>query len=549
MCRRFVLAAALALFAAPLASAADPPIVFQLQPLGRMLAEVRNTVRTLGGDKAALGFNALLRQRLGDKGFDGLDLGRPITGYVHIPANPEDGVAVVAFPITNEKDFLELCERLNRSRPTRAKDGLIELPSLGSGLIAKARVLNGYAYVATATKDPSPALDPKAIVPAQTLFDPTEPSLMVAKLHFDRVSPELRAKLLGFVDKLSEEGIGETLPELDAIGKKVFVEFGKLSKRYLKLSEEAKLAALRVNLNSNTADLTAEFTLTPRPGTSLEKDIAERKPTANKFAGLITPDTAAGVKVRLPFFAPELREAAVVGLEELRKLAAQNADAATKESYDELLQGLIRTVKTGEFDIAGGIRGPDKDGLFALVGAVAFENPAPLEKAFRKYVDGLPDDDAFKKGVKWDAAKVGTVAIHQTKINERDLFAPGKMFGESPTLAFAFAPHAIVIAVGPDPIPLLKDALEVKPAPSPVLDVVINPARLGKMVALSGRLEDQAEIVRAFGSEDKPFSLMSLNVDGGKELKVRFALSLKIIPREALFIDDPKAKPPLPEKK
>ncbi len=77
-----------------------------------------------------------------------------------------------------------------------------------------------------------------------------------------------------------------------------------------------------------------------------------------------------------------------------------------------------------------------------------------------------------------------------------------------------------------------------------MLDVVINPARLGKMVALDCRLEDQAEIVRAFGTEDKPFSLMSLSVDGGPELKVRFALSLRIIPREALFVDDAKPQPP-----
>lgn len=546
MCRRFVLAAALVLVAAPAVPAADPPIVFQTQPVGRLLAEVRNTVRTLGGDKAVLGFNALLKQRLGDKGFDGLDLGRPIVGYVHIADKPEESVGVVAFPVTNEPDFLDLCERLNMSKPTKDKNGLIELPSLDTGLVAKARVHNGYAYIATAMADPSPALDAKALIPVPTLFDPAEQSLITAKLHFDRVPASLRMKLHELVGQLGENGIGDALPELDAISKKVFAEFGKLGKRYLDLSKDAKLATLRVNLNSNTADLTAEFALTPLPGTALAKEIAARQPTTNRFGGLVTPDAAVGVKVRLPFFAPEIRNAAVIALEELEKLAAQSADPDNKESIVELTRGLARTVKTGEFDIAGSIRGPDKDGHFTLVGAIAFEDPAALEKAFRKTINALPDDDMFKKGVKWDAAKVGTVNIHTIKITEPDLFFNAKTFGEQPTLAIAFTPRAIFIAVGQDPIPLLKEALDVKPAPAPVLDVVINPARLGKLAATSGRLEDQAEIQNAFGSEDKPFSLMSLSVEGGTELKVRFAISLKIIPREALTAEEAK---PLPEKK
>ena len=40
-----------------------------------------------------------------------------------------------------------------------------------------------------------------------------------------------------------------------------------------------------------------------------------------------------------------------------------------------------------------------------------------------------------------------------------------------------------------------------------------------------------ARFAKVFGKEDKLISALSLDVAGGKELKIKFAISLKIIPR------------------
>src|SRR4051794_30647261 len=100
---RMRLAVATLLIVPLTALAADPPIVFQTQPAGRMLADVKAVVKMAGGDKAVKQFNDQLQQHLGAKGLDGLDLQRPILGYVIPTAKFEETVAVVVFPVADEK--------------------------------------------------------------------------------------------------------------------------------------------------------------------------------------------------------------------------------------------------------------------------------------------------------------------------------------------------------------------------------------------------------------------------------------------------------------
>jgi hypothetical protein len=78
----------------------------------------------------------------------------------------------------------------------------------------------------------------------------------------------------------------------------------------------------------------------------------------------------------------------------------------------------------------------------------------------------------------------------------------------------------------------MKDALSVKPADSPVLDIVLNPARVSKLVQKDG--ENPGKVEKALGTEDRLVSALSLNVAGGKELSVRLAVNLRLLPRAVI---------------
>lgn len=525
---RFAVVLALAALAPFGARAADPALTFQVHPVDRVFGELRVAADLVGGQKAVKAVNKGIEEAFGKKGLEGLDISRPIVGYVTLGAKVEDTTVVIALPATGEKEFLALLDRINFAEHKPLKDGLYAVPSLTPEFKSRLRFANQYAYLAYGL-NPEPALDPKALADPGKLYDPGERGLIAAKLHFDRIPADFKAALLLKVAELKKQLDKEIDREIAGVVKEIVPELEKLFVRYALLSTGADTLTVRFGIDVPTADVLLEATLKPKADTALAKLLAERKPTTNKFGALLGPDTVAGFKTRLPFFNDELRAAAVKGIEAANKEAGNNAPPNVKPLVDELFKGLGRTVKTGEFDIAGGVRGPDKNGDFTIAFAVAFEDPAALEKEIKKAIQN--DPPPFE--IKWDADKLEKINIHTVKLP-----GGGGWFGEinkpfggdAATVAFAFAPKGVFVMVGPDAVKDLKAALVVKPEEAPVLDIVINPARMSKFV---GKMEPMAavEVEKVLGKEDKPISAVSLRVTGGKELNVKFALNLRVLPR------------------
>lgn len=532
---RYALVLTAAVLFGSAARAADPPITFQTHPLDRVLDELRAAADIVGGEKAVKAVNQKIKDTFGAKGFEGLDLSRPVVGYVLLDPKPENITAVVALPITGEKEFLALCDRTNTEKHKDLGKGLYQLPPLEPRYKARMRFVDQYAYIAYGF-NPEPALDEKVLVPNQKLYDPAERAVVAAKLHFDRLTPAVKLALPVYLAEIQKElgrgggfGIGQ---QEFALLKPAQQELEKMFTRYALLLGGADTATLGVSVDVPASDVVVEATLAPKANTDLAKEIAARKPTGNRFAGLLTPDTVIGFKTRLPFFNDELKAAGVKALEEGARQGANGVGPNSKAAIDELFKGLIRTVKTGETDIVAGIRGPDKNGDFSFVGVFAFEDSSALEKEFKKMIEkDSPADE--QERIKWDADKLEKVSIHTYKFAGRGFLDPSKpLGGDKCTLAFAFAPKGVFVVIGPDAIATMKDALAVKPTDSPVLDIVLNPARMVKFadkIEVGGGLE----VERVIGKEDKLVSAASLRVSGGKELSVRLALNLRVLGRAA----------------
>jgi len=546
--RTGILSTVLAVFLLPaLASAADPPVVYQTQPVARFLDEGRTAAHLIGGEKAAKEFNDSIREKLGEKGFAGLDINRPIVGYVDIPADPTDTVAVLVLPVTGEADFLDFCQRWNRgSKPKAIKGGLYEVPALEPGLKAVMRITEGSAYIATGAKDPARVLT--TVIPAGKLVDPVDGSLLTGRLYVDRLPKELRDKIATALDEAKKAISAAPLPpDLGDTAKKVIQQFSKMATRYLDLSKGAKEITAKIDTNPGTGDLSVELSLTAVPGSPLEKLIASRAASTNRFGGLITAETVSGFKGSLPLFAEEIRAAASEGLELARKQAGNEVPPFVKPFIDELLQGAIRTIKTGEVDIAAALRGPDKAGTYTAVGALSFEDPSAVEKEFRKVLDAFAPQEA-KDLFSWDADKADNVNIHTFNIAKTPGY-PNELqgvFGQEAVLAFAFAPKAVVLAMGPNAVAAVKEALALKPAPSPALDVVLNPSRMVKLIRAGGGAAEATWAEAALGKEDRLQSALSLSIAGGKELKLKFGINIKAFTG---FFVSARSGPPLPEAK
>jgi hypothetical protein len=530
-------------------SAADPalpPIVFQTQPLGRILDDLRAGADIVGGEKGIQALNRGLKQLLGEKGFEGLDINRPLVGYVVLAPKPEDITAVIAFPITDEKEFLALCDRVNKDK-LRVDDKdktLYHMPPLEPQYKALMRFKDRYAYIAYGA-NPAPHIAPAALVPMEKLFDAAERGLIAARIHFERIPLPVKlvaGKLLAEVKKTlfssgRPGGFGVGKQEM-ALLEPALAELEKLLDRYLRLAPGADSLAARLILDAASGSLVLEAALVPKPNTELARTIAAFRLSANKFAALAAhPDTVGAFTFRVPLFEEELRNAAVLALEAGQKEALKNTPPVRQATTEELFKGLIRTVKTGEFDLALTVRGPDKNGWFTLVGAVAFDDPSKLEKEIRAYVE----KDAEKEvadAIKWDVAKAGAVGIHTWKPTPGGFIDPSKVFGgEDCMIAFAFAPQGILGAMGPDAVGTVKEALAVKPAAAPVLQVLLNPARTTKLIhkIMGPDDPDIADVETVLGNEDKLLSIFAATLDGGKELRAAITINLKVLPRALLY--------------
>ena len=531
-----LMAAALAVaLAAPAGFAAPddtglPANVLQIQPLGKTLTDVKAVVKSLGGDKAVKDFDAKVQEKLGDKGFAGLDLTKPVYGYQFLKDDLDDPAGVLILPVTTEKEFLALLKRLDiEADPAKADATAYDLNMPDAldpkGKDVRLRFKDGYAYVGVNVEAAN--LTAAKLPATSALAIPDETALLVFKTYLKRIPKDVREKATASIDKAAEQFDALPLPD---VAKEKLGDAMKVAKRYTQLQyDQGDSTLFRVTLDPKTPELGWDYVLTPLAGSKLAGDLAARKPTTNRFAGLLNKDTTAGFVTRLPLFLPELRAGAadLIGLGE--GFAVNAAPEPYQPAAKAALAGLARTAKTGQFDLAAGLTGPTADGKFSLSVGVAFEDPKKLEDELRTLYADAPDQ--VKGVVKLDAAtSAAGVKIHKANLGA---FLPPEaqaVFSDEATVAFAFAPKGIYVVVGKDSVATLKTALGYDPKPAKVLDVVINPQRMAKLADATGN----ANLRKAFpadGAADGLKSLASIAVEGGKELVVHGVFNLKLAPK------------------
>lgn len=121
---------------------AGPPVVFQLATGEKLLDDVKKIVRTVAGDDLANTLDDQIKGKLGEKGFAGLDMKKPVAGYVYLPnkalKGPEDYkeiYGVLAIPVSGEEEFKDFVARLSPPndplafKPVEGNKGLYSIES------------------------------------------------------------------------------------------------------------------------------------------------------------------------------------------------------------------------------------------------------------------------------------------------------------------------------------------------------------------------------------------------------------------------------------
>ena len=513
---------------------AKPLVTAQTAPLGKILSDVRAAARILGGPELAKEFDNNLKEVLGEKGFSGIDLTRRIVAYGDLADEAEKSSGVVVIPITSEDEFKALIGRLgpyeNKGKltPVDGQPGLyaVDTDKAEADYPVRLRFHDRAAYLGFNVPDPAMAV--KTLLPAAGLIRPTDNSFFAYEFHLAQYKGNGKTQLAKQLATAAEQLDQAPLPPG---AKKAGEEILALVKRSsTSVLDDGDVAAYRFKFDAETGMAAIETALIPKPGTPLAADLAARVPTTNKFAGLVGQDTTVGFVTRLPLFTTELRTAAVAGIDEGVGMVSGDVPEDFQPLADEAKAGLLRTVKTGQFDIAAALSGPNEDDQFGVAVAIAFEDTTKIEKQLRDLFDKYKADQPALNFIKLDAAQVNGVNIHEAPLGAFVPEPAQAIFGKGSSAYFAFGPKGIYVTFGPNALDAIKAAIALKPAQADVVDIVVNPARLKTLVSIADP-DTAKEMAEMLGGPDELLSAFDMSVEGGKELRVKFGMNLKLIPR------------------
>ncbi|QEL14199.1 hypothetical protein [Limnoglobus roseus] len=516
-----------------------PPIVFQVAPVDKFLADVRGIVRTVGGDGIVQMMDGAITNKFGEKGWAGIDTKKPVTGYIFLPNKALKGVedfkeiyGVVAIPVTSEDEFKGFFRRLSPPddpvtfKPVEGKKGLYALENKTEDTIQmRVRFHEGYAYVGVNAKDDQ--LDATALVSAADLVKANDPGLVLIRFITDRYPEELVKQQSQQIDemvaKLKEQAGGG----VGWIGG-ILESYAAMTKRMSTVMKETEESGFRLAYDEKAAEVAIETYAVPKKGSAYALELADMKSGTNRFAALVTDKTPAAVLLQLPTSSPEFRDMLSKAIDAGQK-AKDNAPPPAQPILEELLKGLGRTVKADSLDFAVAVN-PGKDGHYTGVAAISFDDATGLEKVLKEAYKDAPQD--VKDTVKLDVDKIEGVNVHRISPPDSDEKAK-KLFG-STDIFVAFGPKGVYAAIGIDANAAIKAALTAKPAPAKVVDVVVNPKLLGDM---AGTVDENAGkmVAQVLGGTDKRLSAFSISYEGGASMKMRTALNLNVIPKAMMM--------------
>ena len=517
---------------APNAKYEPPTIVFQARNGQKILDDLRVYLKLNGGGEAMQKkVDALLKEALGDKGFEGLDLARPMGGYAYVRGKFETSHLVLVLPITNEKDALGLLERLHLGAQDSKIKGIYELTGgpFPREMKGHLRFRDKHAYLSIhgpeiEARDALDALaDSEKLIPISRLVDDTDTALFAATLTGKRFPKELAEMAYPLFDEGNanvdrmQARAPNGMPKSAPAFLKEMLGWGRRS--YDLLLADGETLALRLTFDAKSGDLDIESTLTPKAKSALAADLAAIAPAKGRFHQLVTKDAVGGGWLVLPGGIPKgvlATFGSLIG--EWLPMAGRESGFPAEFSplFDSMGTVFQKSITAGEVDLGAALFGPTKTGHYTAVAALGLNDPATFLKTVLALAKDLPKE--FTDAIKLNAYKIGEVPVHTLALDKlipEDIL---KLFGDKPALNVAVGNKGLFLAVGPNAEAELKRAMALKPAEATAFDVVANLTKGKELIKAGGGNLREFE---AIPLPDRPMSYYGFDVRGGKNLTMR----------------------------
>lgn len=528
---RWLVAASVGLFAVSVSAApvpapggekAEPPTAtFHTLPGQKLLADVKAYAKLLGGDDAVKqlddGWAGFF---FGKATAPGLDLTRPVAGYLYLRANLPESSSVLVIPTTDDKAALKVLEGLGlKATEQNGAPGRYKLtpPDDGFPIPLFAQFADGGKLMYLSVNAKPDVLDRDKLIPTGKLIDPKAATHATFTVYPDRVPTELRKMVAAVIDedwKLGLDQLEQRKPRGMPAGFPAFAkELLAYGQRNLTaLYAEGEKVAVGLHLNPKTANIDGEIVVTPKSNTPFATDIAAVKGATGRFHQLMEPSSVLGGYLALPTLPKAVREKGGQFLADWIEIGGKDAPDDAKPLFEALTAQVKKAVADGTVDGGFALTGSNRAGRYTGIAAVAFADTAALDKAFRAAAK------AAGEFVKLDAGKLGDLPVHEVNAKPAMPKELAHVFGDEPKLRLVIGKDAVYAALGDEGEAELKRAMALKPAAGPAFDLTAHAARGVKLLNPPGFIQPVIDI----GSRIDGFvSYIAVDVTGGKELRVK----------------------------
>jgi len=203
-------------------------------------------------------------------------------------------------------------------------------------------------------------------------------------------------------------------------------------------------------------------------GTALSRQMVLSEDRTSAFAGFLLPEAALQVHFSSRMDSEGIRRAKAIiqvyraallpAVEEKLASRDENTRQRARAAVNSVLDAAEETIATGRVD--GGLAVVLKPQAMTVVFGGSVADGAKLDEAFRKYSELGKELDKNYPDVKFDARKIGDLAVHTMELPIKEDDDAAKVFGTKLHIAVATGKTSWYIALGAEPIATLQQVLE-----------------------------------------------------------------------------------------
>lgn len=497
------------------AQPAKPAVEIRLQPIGELAPIIQYGGELFGQADAGKQFAAILQQFSGDaKGFEGVDLNRPIGAYLRLATDLEASTFVVLVPVADSEAVIGAISGKLGLDPRKGDDGVYNLDVPNVPGTVYIRFADNYAYV---TLRDEKAVDPKSVIPAKTFFAQKSPGVLNAAVNFDAIPTDMKQMAVSHLemrvkDEQSKLAANPTQKMLNEFFANVGIDAAKTA-----LMDGAKLA-LTFDVDPKSDDWKLQIGMSAVSGSTLEKTLAGLADRESVAAGVAMVEAAAGRQVLNFKLPPETAAKFATLVDKVAKQATADAKDSDRAAAQLFADAIVPTLKAGDFQL--GVRLDSQPG------------DKPSVSFAMKTVSGEKFGDVAT------VMAIGIPASAGSFQSNADIIDAGKLHkltvADPATSPFAsdtvwFLTSADLLAGATESKPdLLKKMAQAKPAKAPMMLTQVSLTAVAAMAENNLSSERLQEIVKeVFGGDTKGRDTLQIRASGGKAFDLTLSMKGK----------------------